>query len=90
MQCVGLIPSLSLTRRHCGRPRTQGDKTGFWGSGNIDYGKVGDDPYAYICTVEPFHGNTVAVYTKANGGRLANATWKRTILDVFADPNEHG
>lgn len=70
--------------------RTQGEKTGFWGTGNIHYGKVGDDPYAYIATVEPFHGNTVAVYTKMTGGRLADATWRRTILDIYADPNERG
>ena len=38
--------------------------TGFKGSGNVAIGGVGGDPYAYIATVEPFHGNTVAVYTK--------------------------
>lgn len=69
---------------------TQFPKTGFKGSGNVAFGKIGSDPCAYIATVEPFHGNTVAVYTKSGGGRLEEAKWKRTVLDVFADPNERG
>src|SRR5690606_12605343 len=69
---------------------TQVDQTHFKGSGNVAVGKLGDDAYAYIATVEPFHGNTVAVYTKQSDGLLTEATWKRTVLDVFADPNEAG
>jgi hypothetical protein len=69
---------------------TQFAKTGFKGSGNIDIGRIGDDHCAYIATLEPFHGNTVAVYTKTSGTGLENSTWKRTVLDTFADPNERG
>lgn len=64
--------------------------TGFKGTGNVAIGGVGDDSYAYIATVEPFHGNTVAVYTKEPGASLAEVVWKRTVLDVFGDPNDVG
>jgi hypothetical protein len=30
----------------------------------LDIGRVGNDKMAYIATVEPFHGNVIAVYTK--------------------------
>ena len=69
---------------------TQFEKTKFKGSGNVAIGAAGGDRYAYMATVEPFHGNTVAVYTKTNGGTIEGATWKRTVLDVFGDPNERG
>jgi hypothetical protein len=69
---------------------TQYEKTHFKGSGNVDCGRIGNDPYAYIATVEPFHGNTVAVYHKETPGHLGEARWKRTVLDVYADPNEVG
>ena len=78
-----------ISRLHEGEV-SQVDRTGFKGSGNVAYGKIGDDPYAFIATVEPFHGNTVAVYTKTGGGEIADASWKRTVLDVYADPNERG
>lgn len=64
--------------------------THFKGSGNVAIGRIGDDPYAYIATVEPFHGNTVAVYSKDASATLSEVTWNRTILDVFGDPNEAG
>lgn len=69
---------------------TQEARTHFKGSGNVAVGRIEDDPYAYIATVEPFHGNTVAVYSKGTGGVLSEARWKRTVLDVYADPNEAG
>lgn len=69
----------------------QAQTTGFKGTGNVAVGKIDDDPYAYIATVEPFHGNTVAVYTKEDAGStLADAGWKRTVLDVYGDPNDAG
>jgi hypothetical protein len=68
----------------------QFDRTHFKGTGNLALGRIGDDPYAYIATLEPFHGNTVAVYSKETRGTLGDARWKRTVLDVFADPNEAG
>ncbi|WP_202970723.1 FG-GAP repeat domain-containing protein [Saccharothrix sp. ALI-22-I] len=64
--------------------RTQFARTGFRGSGDLDAGRLGDDPMAYVAAIEPFHGNTVAVYTKDDSG------WNRTLLDVFGDPNENG
>jgi len=68
----------------------QVQSTGFRGTGNVAVGRIGDDPYAFIATVEPFHGNTVAVYTKGSGASLTDGTWERTVLDVFGDPNEAG
>ena len=64
--------------------------TGFKGTGNVAIGGIGGDAYAYIATVEPFHGNTVAVYTKEPGASLADVVWKRTVLDVYGDPNDVG
>jgi hypothetical protein len=69
---------------------TEVGETGFKGTGNLALGRIGDDPYAYIATVEPFHGNTVAVYSKDAIADLTGVTWKRTILDVFGDPNQTG
>ncbi|MEE4378200.1 MAG: VCBS repeat-containing protein [Candidatus Competibacteraceae bacterium] len=63
---------------------------GFKGTGNMATGRIGDDPYAYIATIEPFHGNVVAVYTKDARSSMTEVTWKRTILDVYGDPNERG
>lgn len=68
---------------------TEYTQTHFKGTGNICFGKVEGDPYGYIAAVEPFHGNVVAVYTKEGGGRLDDARWKRTVLDIYGDPNEH-
>jgi hypothetical protein len=69
---------------------TQFEQTGFRGSGDVDAGRLGDDPCAYVATVEPFHGNTVAVYTKQSDGPADKVVWKRYLLDVFGDPNENG
>jgi hypothetical protein len=68
---------------------TQFSQTSFKGSGNIDIGKIGDDEFAYIATVEPFHGNTIAAYYKDTTD-IENAKWERRILDVFDNPNEKG
>lgn len=62
----------------------------FGGCGNIDVGRIGDDPFAYIGALEPFHGSTVAVYSKSSDGLLQNLAWTRRVLDVFGDPNEAG
>lgn len=70
--------------------QTEESKTHFKGSGNAAIGRIGDDPYAYIATVEPFHGNTVAVYTKDASAAITGVQWNRTVLDVFGDPNEAG
>jgi FG-GAP-like repeat len=64
---------------------TQFADTGFRGSGDLDAGRLGDDPMGYVAAIEPFHGNTVAVYVRdPAGGR------RRVLLDVFGDPNENG
>ena len=70
----------------------QVNKTGFKGSGDVDTGKVGDDDFAYIAAVEPFHGNTVVVYCKDNdsSSSLIKSAWKRVVLDVYDDPNVIG
>ena len=64
---------------------TQFEQTGFRGSGDLDAGRLGGDPFAYVAALEPFHGNTVAVYVKDGAGN-----WQRDLLDVFGDPNENG
>ncbi|MCZ8517818.1 VCBS repeat-containing protein [Paenibacillus filicis] len=65
-------------------------KTGFKGSGDVDTGKIGSDSFAYIAAVEPFHGNTIAVYCKQTDNELTKITWKRVVLDVYGDPNQLG
>lgn len=61
---------------------------GFRGSGNVAYGRVGDDPYAYIATVDPFHGNVVTVYTRPPGQALTDHPWQRHVLDTFGEFSE--
>ncbi|CAF3709720.1 unnamed protein product [Rotaria socialis] len=65
-------------------------QTTYYGSGCVDAGKVGNDSFAYIPTVEPFHGNVVAVYIKSTDNYLKQIQWKRYVLDVYGCPNEHG
>lgn len=72
---------------------SQASQTGFKGSGNVDMGKVGGDESAYIATVEPFHGNTVAVYYKDTESQPDPGwswKWKRHVLDVYDNPNPLG
>jgi len=60
-------------------------ETKWKGTGNLAMGTLGDDPMAYIATIEPFHGNTVALYTKDSEESLAT-DWDRKILDVYGAP----
>jgi hypothetical protein len=69
---------------------SQFQQTGFKGSGDLDAGGIGGDPFAYLAALEPFHGNTVAVYVKEKGAAPQEAQWKRFLLDVYGDPNENG
>lgn len=69
---------------------TQFERTGFRGSGDLDVGSLGGDPFAYVATIEPFHGNTVAVYLKQTDGPVGEVSWRRVLLDVYGDPNENG
>ncbi|KAL7929516.1 hypothetical protein V8C35DRAFT_331580 [Trichoderma chlorosporum] len=57
----------------------------YWGTGSTDVGKIGNDSFAYIASVDPFHGTTLCVYTKTNNGKRPYA-WKRYVLDVFGTP----
>jgi hypothetical protein len=69
---------------------SQFEQTGFKGSGDVDSGRLGDDPFAYVAAIEPFHGNTVAVYCKETDGPASQVGWRRVLLDVYGDPNENG
>jgi hypothetical protein len=72
---------------------TQASRTGFKGSGDVDLGRLGSDPAAYVATVEPFHGNTIAVYIKDYQSQPSpgwDYCWRRVILDVYDNPNPLG
>lgn len=71
-------------------PETQNNEHKFTGSGNLDVGKIGTDDYAYIPTIEPFHGNKVAVYTKNVEADLTKMRWNRTQIDILGYPNKNG
>ncbi|KPM43201.1 hypothetical protein AK830_g3334 [Neonectria ditissima] len=58
-----------------------------FGTGCVDAGKIGDDPCAYIATLDPFHGTSACVYTKT-GKSMKGSTWKRHVLDVYGTPNQ--
>ncbi|RZU53781.1 VCBS repeat protein [Krasilnikovia cinnamomea] len=66
------------------------ERTGFKGSGDVDSGRIGDDPMAYVAAIEPYHGNSVAVYVRDGAGGDASPGWRRVLLDVFGEPNENG
>ncbi|RPA77142.1 hypothetical protein BJ508DRAFT_213087, partial [Ascobolus immersus RN42] len=60
-----------------------------WGTGSADAGKFGDDLFAYIATLEPFHGTTCSVYIKEAKGLSGDACeWKRHVLDVYGTPTQ--
>jgi hypothetical protein len=69
---------------------TQFERTGFKGSGDVSVGRIGDDPFAYVVAVEPFHGNTVSVYCKDGDGHPGEVHWRRVVLDVYGNPDEKG
>jgi hypothetical protein len=70
----------------------QGERaeSGYAGSANVAIGRLGDDPYAFLAAVEPFHGNTLAVYHRTSGEGLAGGTWGRQVIDTFGELNEAG
>lgn len=49
---------------------------------------IGDDPYAYVAAVEPFHGNVLAVYLPRVGGDLTERRWRRTVIETYGEPND--
>jgi hypothetical protein len=65
-------------------------RTGLQGCGDIAFCRAGDDAYAFLVTLEPFHGSTVAIYARESGSGLVDASWTRMVLDVYGDPNERG
>jgi Aldos-2-ulose dehydratase, beta-propeller domain/FG-GAP-like repeat len=69
---------------------TEQPRTGYSGSGNLAVGRLGDDPHAFIAAVEPFHGNTLALYTRESGSGLTGDRWRRTVAETFGEPNESG
>lgn len=58
-----------------------------WGSGGADAGSFGGDPFAYIATIDPFHGTAACVYTKTGRG-MKNQKWKRHVLDYYGTPTQ--
>lgn len=68
---------------------TDGDQTfadlGFKGCSNAVPGRIGNDPFAYIVTIDPFHGNVIALLSRSKGKTLTDEPWRRTVLDTFGD-----
>ncbi|KAI5847392.1 hypothetical protein DFP73DRAFT_630662 [Morchella snyderi] len=54
----------------------------YYGSACVDVGKLGNDPSAYIMTIDPFHGGVVSVVTKQKTGPDSHI-WTRKVLDVY-------
>lgn len=63
--------------------QSQANPNGFNGSGGVTACRFGSDPFSYLATQEPLHGNVLAVYTKNIDGRMNGISWKRTVLDTF-------
>ncbi|CAM4936751.1 unnamed protein product [Rotaria socialis] len=79
------------TIKHIGDgEQEQKQQTTYYGSGGIDMGRVGNDSFAYMPAVEPFHGNVISVYTKNENNSSEQAPRKRYVLDIYGNPNENG
>ena len=81
------------TRRWCAKRIGEGEtsqhsRTGFRGSNSASAGVLQSSGGRYVAALEPFHGNTVAVYSHAD--ECSTGEWERTVLDVYGDPNEMG
>ncbi|KAI1098295.1 hypothetical protein F4804DRAFT_325172 [Jackrogersella minutella] len=59
-----------------------------WGTSNCDIGRVGNDAFAYIATLEPFHGIKACVYTKVEQTLNREPKWQRQVLDTYGTPNQ--
>ncbi|KAL0932732.1 uncharacterized protein CTRU02_211695 [Colletotrichum truncatum] len=69
-------------------PNSQSPGSGdHWGTGCADAGQIGDDPFAYIATLDPFHGTTACVLSKVGRG-MKDSKWQRHILDIYGTPNQ--
>ncbi|WP_062700375.1 FG-GAP repeat domain-containing protein [Streptomyces regalis] len=58
----------------------------FQGTGNVAIGRVGGQEYACMLTVEPFHGNILAAYTRPWGVKPFDRPWNRTVVRQFKQP----
>ena len=54
------------------------EEAGFQGAGEVRVGKLPDGRW-FFATVEPMHGNQLAVYTSLEGD--LKSRWKRNVLD---------
>jgi hypothetical protein len=59
----------------------------FSGSGNLATGTVDGRPYGLIVAVEPFHGNTLAVYQRPEGEVTFAQPWQRREVEVYPRPD---
>jgi len=68
-----------------GVPKTS--EGGYWGCHDLDVGRIGDDPFAYIVAAGPFHGNVLMLYVRTSGdmGTLENSTWKEYTLAIYGN-----
>ncbi|GGK06872.1 hypothetical protein GCM10010123_40780 [Pilimelia anulata] len=60
----------------------------FSGSGNLAVGRVAGREYALILAVEPFHGDTLAVYVRPEGEVSFATEWQRRELEVYPRPDD--
>ncbi|CAF2560786.1 unnamed protein product [Rotaria sp. Silwood2] len=65
-------------------------QTTYYGSGGIDVGRVGNDSFAYMPAIEPFHGNVISVYINNTNNSSKQSQWNRYVLDIYGYPNENG
>lgn len=73
--------------KEIGTPENYEKPPEFGGSGNVAIGRVGGQAASCIVAVEPFHGNTVAVYTRPWGTRSPfERPWERRVVTVFPQP----
>ena len=68
----------------------QRHQTNYAGSGGVSVGKTGEDRFAYIAALEPFHGNVVSVYIKSSNHSLKEIQWQRYVLDIYGHPDQNG
>ncbi|MFI9772959.1 FG-GAP repeat domain-containing protein [Streptomyces sp. NPDC052415] len=68
------------------RPSVELGGKEYSGTGNLAIGRVGGQANACILAAEPFHGNTVAVYTRPWGSGAFEQGWQRRVLRVFPQP----
>ncbi|CAF4303116.1 unnamed protein product [Rotaria socialis] len=62
----------------------------YWCNGDIDVGRIENEPLPYMVAIKPFHGNVISAYVKNTKNSLKNIQWKRYTLDVYGYPNDNG